>query len=224
MAYSRYYASEDTPMNSGVLTHTVANPDNNNFGYLSPYDLEVYASKADQSLSSFQADVDSNYADQYTLDNDFTLINNVITITNLAANKRYRLFIKRATSKLVHPVDFQAGSPLTEADLDNSNKYSLFREQEIEDDLADARVDILAIPDQLSDDVSRLRTAFTTEISGGNSVYDITHNLGYHPVVQVFEGNSLPSNQLDCVVTHVSTAVTRLTFAGSAVTATAEFR
>ena len=224
MAYSRYYASEDTPINSGVLTHTLANPDNNNFGYLNPYHLEVYASKSDQSMSAFQADVASGYADQYVLNNDFTLANNVITISNLATNKRYRLFIKRVTPKLRHFVDFQAGSPLTEADLDNSNKYSLFREQEIEDDLADAKADILAIPDQLSDDVSRLRTSFTTTISGGDSVYDITHNLGYHPVVQVFEGNSLPSNQLDCVVTHVSTSVTRLTFEGSAVTATAEFR
>ena len=224
MAFSRYYATEDTPVNSGVLTHTIANPSNTNFGYLDPYHLEVYVSKADESLNAFQADVNAGTADKYTLNNDFTLESGVITINNLAVDKRYRLFIKRVTPKLKHFVDFQAGSPLTEADLDNSNKYSLFREQEIEDDLADAKADILAIPDQLSDDVSRLRTIFTTQISGGDSVYDITHNLGYHPVVQVFEGNSLPSNQLDCVVTHVSTSVTRLTFEGSAVTATAEFR
>lgn len=224
MAFSRYYATEDTPINSGVLTHTISNPSNTNFGYLADTHLELYVSKSDESMSAFQADVAAGYADKYNLNNDFTLEGSTITITGLATDKRYRLFLKRVTPKLTHYVDFQAGSPLTEADLDNSNKYSLFREQEIEDDLADARADILALPDQLSDDVSRLRTSFTTEISGGNSEYDITHNLGYHPVVQVFEGNSLPSNQLDCVVTHVSTTVTRLTFAGSAVTATAEFR
>lgn len=224
MAFSRYYATEDTPINSGVLTHTISNPSNTNFGYLADTHLELYVSKSDESMSAFQADVAAGYADKYNLNNDFTLEGSTITITGLATDKRYRLFLKRVTPKLTHYVDFQAGSPLTEADLDNSNKYSLFREQEIEDDLADARADILALPDQLSDDVSRLRTSFTTVISGGNSEYDITHNLGYHPVVQVYEGNSLPSNQLDCVVTHVSTAVTRLTFAGSAVTATAEFR
>lgn len=137
MPFSRYYATEDTPVNSGVLTHTVANPSNANFGYLDPYHLEVYASKSDQTMAQFQADVSAGTADQYTLNNDFTLESGVITINNLAVDKRYRLFIKRATPKLTHFVDFQAGSPLTEADLDNSNKYSLFREQEIEDDLAD---------------------------------------------------------------------------------------
>ena len=224
MAFSRYYATESTPINSGVLTHTIANPSNNNFGYLDSYHLEVYLSTADQSLSSFQSDVAAGSVTKKSLGNDYTHENNTISFSNLASDKTYRLYVKRATPKLTHFVDFQAGSPLTEADLDNSNKYSLFREQEIEDDLADAKADILAIPDQLSDDVSRLRTSFTTTISGGDSVYDITHNLGYHPVVQVFEGNSLPSNQIDCVVTHVSTSVTRLTFEGSAVTATAEFR
>lgn len=224
MAYSRYYATESTPINSGVLTHTINNPSNANFGFLANAHLELRLSTADQALTSFVADIDANDLTALSLGNAYTLEGNTITVTSLTVDSTYRLHLKRVTPKLAHFVDFQAGSPLTEADLDNSNKYSLFREQEIEDDLADARADILAIPDQLSDDVSRLRTSFTTTLVGGQQLHDVTHNLGYHPVVQIFEG-STPGVQLDCEVTHVSTSVTRLTFAGSSpASATAEFR
>lgn len=137
MAFSRYYAAESTPVNSGVITHTISNPSNTNFGYLSNSHVELYVSSPDESLSAFQADVNAGQATKFLINNDFTLENNTITVSGLLANKTYRLYVKRATPKLTHFVDFQAGSPLTEADLDNSNKYSLFREQEIEDDLAD---------------------------------------------------------------------------------------
>lgn len=224
MAYSRYYATETTPLNTGVLTHTIGNPSNNNFGYLTASHLELYLSHADQTLASFTSDVDAGDAKLCVIYNDFTVENNVITLTGLLPDTTYRIYIKRVTPKLTHFVDFQAGAPLTETDLDNSNKYSLFREQEIEDDLAVARADILALPDQISDDVSRLRSTFTTTLNCGQEIHDIQHNLGYHPVVQVFEGTTLPSNLIDCEVTHVSTSVTRLSFSGASVTATAELR
>ena len=227
MRYSRYYAAATTN-ESGVLTHTVSNPNNINFGYLAKTHLEFRISANSQTLTAFTADIDADDVSALSLGNDYTLdLSHEFASTNnmnLTPTATYYLYVKRATPKLTHFVDFQGGAPLTEADLDNSNRYSLFREQEIEDDLSDTREDILAIPDQLSDDVSRLRTSFTTSLVGGQQLHDVTHNLGYHPVVQIFEG-STPGVQLDCEVTHVRTSVTRLTFSGSSpASATAEFR
>jgi len=81
-----------------------------------------------------------------------------------------------------------------------------------------------ATMEYVDDAAAGLRESFTTTIESGNTHYDIEHNLGRHPIVQVFEGDS-PGVQLDCEITHVSTTTTRLTFAGtSPTTATAEFR
>tara|TARA_Y100000296_G_C5158112_1_gene250298 strand:- start:1142 stop:1762 length:621 start_codon:yes stop_codon:yes gene_type:complete len=84
--------------------------------------------------------------------------------------------------------------------------------------------DDAATMEYVDDAAAGLRESFTTTIESGNTHYDVEHNLGRHPMVQVFEGDS-PGIQLDCEVTHVSTTTTRLTFAGtSPTTATAEFR
>ena len=81
-----------------------------------------------------------------------------------------------------------------------------------------------ATMEYVDDAAAGLRESFTTTIESGNTHYDIEHNLGRHPIVQVFEGDS-PGVQLDCEITHVSTTTTRPTFAGtSPTTATAEFR
>jgi len=68
-----------------------------------------------------------------SLYNDYTLTGSSIEIPNLTASAAYQFYINRVTPKLTHFVDFQAGSPITETDLDNSNNYALFRFQELED-------------------------------------------------------------------------------------------
>ena len=137
MAYSRYYATETATSGSNpALVHTIANPDNASFGYLAPAHIQLSISTANQSLADFQAASKSvlSINNDYLLDGDgkITTIPSSLTLT---AGATYRIYINRVTPKLTHTVDFQAGSPLTESDLDNSNRFSLFRSQEIEDDL-----------------------------------------------------------------------------------------
>lgn len=138
MAFSRYYGSQ-AANGSGVLVHTVANPDNASFGFLHISHVELRMSSAGQSLVAFKAALESGMA-KLTIYNDYTFANGVITIPasyGLTQSATYQLQIKRVTPKLTHYVNFNAGAPITETDLDNSNSYALFRSQEIEDDLGE---------------------------------------------------------------------------------------
>ena len=137
MAYSRYYATIVASDPGGVLTHVVANPDNNTFGIIADAHLQVAVSVPGQTLAAFQALVAAGRYTVLQLNNDYSLINNTITTAlTLEAGGTYRVYLNRVTPKNAHVVDFQAGSPLTETDLDNSNRYTLFRSQELEADMA----------------------------------------------------------------------------------------
>jgi len=138
MAFSRYYAAQATN-GSGVLAHTIANPDNASFGYLHLHHLEFRISSAGQSLVAFKTALDAGIA-KLTNYNDYTIADGVFTIPadyGLTESATYQLQIKRVTPKLTHYVNFNAGAPITETDLDNSNSYALFRSQELEDGIQD---------------------------------------------------------------------------------------
>ena len=138
MAFSRYYGAQ-TANGSGVLGHTINNPDNASFGFLNVSHIELRLSSAGQSLVAFKAALEAGMA-KLTIYNDYTLESGVITLPasyGLTQGATYQLQIKRATPKLAHYVNFNAGAPITETDLDNSNSYALFRAQEIEDDLGE---------------------------------------------------------------------------------------
>jgi hypothetical protein len=135
--YSRYYATAETEGDPATLAHTISNSANTNFAWLLGSHLQLYISSAGQSLADFKTAVAAGQA-PLNLNNDYTLTGADILIPasyGLSA-ATYRLHVKRVTPKDAHFVNFQAGSPLTELDLDNSNNYALFRSQEIEDDLA----------------------------------------------------------------------------------------
>jgi|18_taG_2_1085343.scaffolds.fasta_scaffold00273_2 hypothetical protein len=131
MGYSRYYGNA-TANGAGTLVHVVSNPDNANFGWLLNSHLELRLSSAGQSLAAFTTEVEDGLA-KLSLYNDYNINGSSIEIPNLTASAVYQFYISRITPKLSHFVDFQAGSPITETDLDNSNKYALFRFQELED-------------------------------------------------------------------------------------------
>lgn len=136
--YSRYYATANAGGDPAVtLAHTISNSANTNFAWLADNHLQLYISSAGQSLDDFKAAITGGQA-PLNLNNDYTLTGSNILIPSsygLSA-AAYRLFVKRVTPKNTHFVDFQAGSPLTESDLDNANNYALFRSQELEDDLS----------------------------------------------------------------------------------------
>lgn len=137
--YSRYYATA-VAGNPATLVHTISNAGNANFAWLLDSHLELYVSSAGQSLDAFKVAIAGGSTAALTLNNDYTLDNSsgdilILAGYGLTADATYRLHIKRVTPKGIHFVNFQAGSPLTELDLDNSNNYALFRSQELEDDL-----------------------------------------------------------------------------------------
>lgn len=134
MGYSKYYGNA-TANGAGTLTHVISNPDNVYFGWLITSHLELRLSSAGQSLGSFTTAVEGGLA-KLSLYNDYSVTGSSVEIPNLTANAVYQFFINRVTPKLSHFVDFQAGAPITETDLDNSNKYALYRSQELEDSLS----------------------------------------------------------------------------------------
>ena len=136
MGLSKYYGSA-TADGSGIINHTISNPDNSNFAWLHGSHLEIRLSSAGQSLSSFQTAVDGGGVAKLTQYTNYSLTGSVLQIPSLTNNAAYKFEVRRITPKKTHFVDFQAGSPLTENDLDNSNKYALFRSQELEDRLND---------------------------------------------------------------------------------------
>lgn len=134
MGLSKYYGNA-AANGSGLLSHTVSNPDNASFAWLNDSHLELRVSSAGQSLAAFQTAVDAGQS-KLSLYNDYTLTGKLIEVPNLTNGATYQFEIRRVTPKSTHYVDFQAGSPITETDLDNSNNYALFRTQELEDTIS----------------------------------------------------------------------------------------
>lgn len=138
--YSRYYATATAGSPTATLAHTISNSDNANFSWLLDSHLLLHISSANQSLDDFKTAVAAGSTSALSLNNDYSLNSSgellILAGYGLTAGATYRLYLKRATPKSAHFVDFQAGSPLTELDLDNANNYALFRSQELEDDLA----------------------------------------------------------------------------------------
>ena len=136
MAYSRYYVSASST-GSGGLSHNISNPDNGNFSWLSNDHIKIYLSGAGHTLSAFKAAISAGTVSVFTPSDGYTLSGTTLTFSGLTASSGYQILIKRETPKLNHVVDFQAGAPITELDLDNSNKYTLFRAQELDDDIGE---------------------------------------------------------------------------------------
>lgn len=141
MAYSRYIAS-GTATGAGGIVASISNPGNGNFDWLSPDHIKIYLSSANQTLSDFNAAITEGTVNLFNPSDGYTLVGTTLTFSGLTANATYRWQVKRVTPKLNHVVDFQAGSPLTELDLDNSNKYTLFRAQELEDDIEEKTISL----------------------------------------------------------------------------------
>ena len=125
------YITTVTSSGSGGITHTVSNPGNNNFTWLSSSHIEIRLSSAGQSLVSFKTAITNGTVNKLT--SGYTLIGSTLTLSGLTNNAVYYFEVKRVTPKIAHYVDFQAGSPITESDLDNSNRWALYRTQELED-------------------------------------------------------------------------------------------
>ena len=128
------YITTATASGSGGIAHTVSNPGNNNFAWLSSSHIEIRLSSAGQSLVSFNTDMTNGTVNKLT--SGYTLIGSTLTLSGLTNNAVYYFEVKRVTPKIAHYVDFQAGSPITESDLDNSNRWALYRTQELEDSVA----------------------------------------------------------------------------------------
>lgn len=134
MSYSRYITT-GTATSGGGLVHTVSNSGNTSFTWLAADHIKIYLSAAGASLVDFTAAIAQGTINEFTPAMGYTLVGTTLTFSGLTASSAYNFQIKRETPKLTHFVDFSAGSPLTEIDLDNSNKYALFRAQELEDEL-----------------------------------------------------------------------------------------
>ena len=78
-------------------------------------------------------------------------------------------------------MDFTAGSPLTEADLDNSNKYALFRAQELEDEVSDKTISLAKMKSTAN---------ITGDFVDTTSAQTIT-NKNFPDSTSVFDGGSL---------------------------------
>ena len=141
MAYSKYITSGATSGGTGFI-HNVSNPGNNQFDWLSPDHIEIRLSNAGETLAAFSARVAAGTVAIFNPSNGYSLIGTTLTFTGLTSGQTYRFQLERVTPKLSHVVNFQAGAPLTEAALDNSNKYALFRAQELEDKIADNLVSL----------------------------------------------------------------------------------
>jgi hypothetical protein len=180
MGYSRYIGG-GTTTSSGGLVHNVSNPDNNSFTWLSPDHIQIYLSTAGQSLSSFEAALNAGTVNLFNPSDGYVLAGTTLTFTGLAASSQYKFQIKRVTPKLTHFVDFTAGSPLTEADLDNSNKYALFRAQELEDEVSDKTISLAKMKSTAN---------ITGDFVDTTSAQTIT-NKNFPDSTSVFDGGSL---------------------------------
>lgn len=141
MGYSRYISS-GVMSGTGGHTHVVSNPGNSGFSWLSVDHIKIYLSDAGQSLTDFQSALSAGTVNLFNPADGYTLVGTTLTFSGLTALATYRFQIKRVTPKLSHFVDFQAGAPLTELALDNSNKYTLFRAQELEDDMEESALSL----------------------------------------------------------------------------------
>ena len=129
------YISSSTASGSGGFTHSVSNPGNNNFAWLNDSHIEIRLSTAGQTLGSFTIAIGEGTINKLT--SGYTLIGSTLTFSGLTNGGGYHFEVKRVTPHLTHYVDFQAGSPITETDLDNSNLYALYRTQELEDGVSE---------------------------------------------------------------------------------------
>jgi hypothetical protein len=134
MGLSKYYGNA-AANGSGLLSHTISNPDNASFNWLNNSHVELRLSSAGQSLVAFQAAVKAGQ-DKLSLFNDYSITGKLLEVPSLTNGATYQFEIRRITPKSTHYVNFQAGSPITETDLDNSNNYALYRTQELEDTVA----------------------------------------------------------------------------------------
>ena len=141
MGYSRYFVTVNTTSSGGV-SHTISNPDNAGFSWISADHIKVYLSSANQTLSDFKTAISNGTVSLFNPSDGYTLSGSTLTFSGLSASSEYQIQIKRVTPKLNHVVDFQAGAPITETDLDNCNKYTLFRSQELDDEIAENLVSL----------------------------------------------------------------------------------
>lgn len=141
MAYSKYITSGATLAGTGFV-HNVSNSGNSYFAWLADSHLEVRLSTLNESVTDFSARVAAGTVEVYAPSDGYSLVGTTLTFTGLVTSSTYHFEVRRVTPKLVHVVDFQAGAPLTESALDNSNKYALFRAQELEDRISDNMVSL----------------------------------------------------------------------------------
>lgn len=141
MAYSRYYTSTSST-GSGGISHNISNPDNSNFSWLGDDHIKIYISTAGSTLAAFKSAYEAGTVSLFSPSDGYVLSGTTLTFSGLTASSGYQILIKRETPKLHHVVDFQAGAPITELDLDNSNKYTLFRAQELDDDISENLVSL----------------------------------------------------------------------------------
>jgi hypothetical protein len=183
MAYSRYIGS-GAASGTGGHTHAVSNPGNGNFDWLSTDHIKIYLSDAGQSVSSFQSEISAGTVSLFNPADGYTLVGTTLTFSGLSASATYRFLIKRETPKLSHFVNFQAGAPLTELALDNSNKYTLFRAQELEDDLEEKALSLANM---------KTTAGITGDFVDTTSAQTIT-NKTFQDSASTFDGGTLSFN------------------------------
>jgi hypothetical protein len=141
MAYSKYISNASTGAGTGFV-HTISNSGNSYFAWLADSHIEVRLSTLNESVGDFSARLAAGTVDLYAPSDGYSLVGTTLSFTGLVTSSNYSFEVKRVTPKLVHVVDFQAGAPLTESSLDNSNKYALFRSQELEDRISDSMISL----------------------------------------------------------------------------------
>lgn len=144
MGYSKYISSGNTS-GIGGFTLTVSNPGNSSFSWLADGHIKIYLSDANQSLAAFQTALNEGTVALFNPSDGYTLVGTTLTFSGLAASATYKFLIKRETPILTHFVNYQAGAPLTKTALDNSNKYALFRAQELEDRISESMMSLNAM-------------------------------------------------------------------------------
>ena len=182
MGYSRYIGSGTTTSEGGLVI-SVSNPDNGSFNWLSPDHVQIRISQPNQSVADFEAALTAGTVSLFNPSDGYTLVGSTLTFSGLNASVVYRFQVKRVTPKLTHYVNFQAGAPLTEVDLDNSNKYTLFRAQELEDDI-DEKTTSLSLTNM------KTTAGITGDFVDTTSAQTVT-NKNFADSTSVFDGGSL---------------------------------
>ena len=170
MGLSNYIVST-AASGSGGISHSVSNPGNNNFDWLNSSHIEIRLSTAGQTLASFTTALEEGTINKLT--SGYTLIGKTLTFAGLTNDGAYHFQVKRVTPVLAHYVDFQAGSPITESDLDNSNRYALYRLQELEDTVSEVETYTLTLAEMKS--VAGIVGAFM-----GNTDTQTVENKTFH--------------------------------------------